>query len=220
MKIINDTMCLVDSCRAVFKKINIGYLVLVTVLVTSGVFGACPYIYGIQQEDSMKFIVQVHPNSSLAEGESGIHLILGVRDDWFNLIIKDGPNVVIMIKRSIASRPEENTAPPSNITIWLEASQAGLEINENEITITEWTRACSLMDGQYMYFSSNGSGVLKIRKEGTSFHGTASFVFTDPSIDTTRGGRGGDSNRWRRINWDFLLSEQEGALLFSNKVFN
>ena len=217
MKTKNAIMYWVNSYRSIFKKCltlhNIGYLVLVAVLVTSGVSGACSYIGGIQQEDSMKITAGVRPNSSLAKGS---------QDDWFIPSIKDGTNLVIYLGKMGQGHPGTSATGPSQITIWLETSQEGLEISENEITITEWSRACIIIYNQNTYFSSNGSGVLKIRKKSkkqffggqkTSFHGTARFNFTDPSVNTVWPG----SNSEKNIDWTFSLNEREGALLFSIK---
>ena len=187
----NPIRHLVNSYRAVFKKTHIGYLVLIAVLATSGVLGACPLIIGgIQQDGSMDFEATVYPNSSLAEGTR----TKGASDGWFHPTIKDGPNTVIAIGRASSGMAGYFTSKG----ILLETSQAGLEINENEITITEWTRACIQIIGQRdTYASSNGSGVLKIRKEGASFHGTASFTFTDPSVERVK------TNSKEHIDWTF-----------------
>ena len=95
--------------------------------------------------------------------------------------IKSGTNLVIHITRSFPA-PRFNTAGSSTEQLWLEASQGGVEIGENEITITEWSTVAFELYGQgLIFFGSNGSGVLKIRKQGAFFHGTARFNFADPT---------------------------------------
>ena len=163
-------------------------MALVVMLVTSGISSACSYTTSIPQEDSMErkrrgnYTVTVYPQSSLE------NLSPPSRTRPYPPEIKPGTNLVIHIVRSF-SAPIFSTAGGSTQTLWLEASQQKLEIGENEITITEWSKLGYESDGQrYAFWSTEGDiyGVLKIRMQNkrkffggqkTSFHGTARFRF-------------------------------------------
>ena len=201
MKTKNVTRYLVNSYRAIFKKCltihNFGYMALVVMLVTSGINGAfivtadiaVAQTSGNNFNDSKEvfmehkvlfevlFTVEIHQNSSL---------VLGPQNDWQMPYTTDGTNLVIYITRKTQPSPHSPNPIPtggrSEEVLWLEVPKKNLEIDENEITITEWSKLALLTtSSEILYFSSNGSGVLKIRKEGRSFHGTARFHFTDPS---------------------------------------
>ena len=182
MQTKNAIKYLVDIYRAVFKNNNIiknfNYMALVTVLVAGVISSACSTTR-----------IEVHPNSSLN---------VGSQDDWIIPIITDGTNLVINI---VKVHPEALFLHDVGVQeyLWLEVPQEGLDINENEITIKEWSRLAYVKLGQSLYFSLNGSGVLKIRKQKTSFHGTASFYFTDIMIDPHTNPSTLESN----IDWTF-----------------
>ena len=206
MQTKNAIKYLADICRAVFKNNNIiknfNYMALVTVLVAGVISSACSTTR-----------IEVHPNSSLD---------MGSESNFDIPIIKDGTNLVIYL---IKEEPGSlfTTGGGGSTFLWLETSQEGLEIGENKKTIKEWSRLHFLiLAHDFGYSSSNGSGVLKIRKQNekgffggqkTSFHGTASFNFTDPS----RNSRDIDE---QNINWTFLLNKREGALFFPIKESN
>ena len=228
MKTKNVTRYLVNSYRAIFKKCltihNFGYMALVVMLVTSGINGAFIVTADIavaqvssnnvsdSKENFMKYDVSyrvgVHPKSSfgvIPRSTTGITC---------------GTKLVIHIVRIESLNYPPSMPPPCGVSptieyLWLEAPQEVLEISENEITITEWSKlAYKIKNRRLLYFSPNGGGVLKIRKQGTSFHVTASFNFKEPSYEFRQ------NNSEESIDWTFLLNEQEGALLFSMKESN
>ena len=207
MKIKNAIRHLINSYRAVFKKTHIGYMALVAVLVAGGISSACSYTADIEvaqissnnfsdsKENFMKYDVsykvEVYPKTSLFVSHQAL-----------SGFIKSGPGVVIYIVLTTQPSPHSPTPPAtggsSEQRLWLAASQEGLEIGKNEITITEWEGMILLISGQeHYYFSATGDGVLKIKKQGTSFHGTASFHFTDPSYDHM------NLNSEENIDWTF-----------------
>ena len=224
MKMKSTIRYLVNSYRAVFKKINLGYLAFIAVLVTSGISGAFMVITDIAvaqfpgnnfidskgefMEREALFTVSVYSKSSL---DMGSH---NDQNDWSVPAIKDGTHLVIDIVRTWLPKRCSDTyfdcttsGSGSIEQLWLEVPQEGVEIGENEITITEWSELALMISGdRTMYFSSNGSGILKIRKQNkkmlyggqeTSFHGTAHFSFTDHSFSRL------GLNQRKSIDWTF-----------------
>ena len=190
MKMKNPIRHLINSYRVILNKCytihGFGYLALVAMLATTGgitgAFMVTPDIAVAQAPNDLKeegvdisFAVEIHPKSSLHMETQN--------NDWSVPIIRDGDNLVIYIVRKLTPTKSHMISDvESGKDLWLEASQEGLEIGKNEITITEWSKLALLSSGSTLYyFSRKGSGTLKIKKQGTSFHGTANFIFKEPS---------------------------------------
>lgn len=198
---------LVDSCRAALRKYHtihkFSHVVLVVaMLATFSISGVCSCAGDTPKEANLEpnvsYAVDVSPNTSLHMDSKGIPGI-----------VTCGHNLTIYISREQAP---SSTNAATSARLYLEAFQSGVDNSENEIIITEWSRVAyeeTGTDGSINYLSSNGNGVLKIRKQrksfyeqgtyfyGTAFQGTAKFNFTDPSIDSMK------QNPEKSIDWTF-----------------